>query len=142
MVSSAQIGIAQDDWEQVWQDYDRRHPAAAKAPAPAPAEDSRATRGRASPAQRHHRSHGAVLALAVCLTLSPLPGVPAANRYPAPAEALASLRSLAPEEAEMPPLTAALSRLAAESSVAACWVMRLAPSATPWAQPCIEPAAP
>ncbi|RYI98896.1 MAG: hypothetical protein EON47_18310, partial [Acetobacteraceae bacterium] len=97
MVSSGQFGVAQDDWEQVWQDYDRRKPAAMVQPV---AEVRPSPRSRVSRSQRQHRNLGALLALAGCLSLSPLPGVSEANRYPAPAEALASLVSLAPEEAE------------------------------------------
>lgn len=138
MGSSGQIGAHQDEWDQVWQDYDRRRPAVVKSqPVAAP--------HRVAPAPatltevRRNRGYGLLLAVSACLGLATLFGMPKASQYPGPAEAVASLASLAPEEAELPPLTVAVSRLAAESGAAACWVMRLAPQATPWAQPCVEP---
>ena len=150
MGSSGQVGVQQDEWDQVWQDYDRRRPAVVKrqpeavpkvvAAAPVPS-------GQASAARRRTRGFGLLLGFGACLGLATLFGMPNAGSYPAPAVTLTSLASLAPEEAEMPPLTVAVSRLAAESSAAACWVMRLAPQATTWAhpgahpgaQPCVEP---
>ena len=35
--------------------------------------------------------------------------------------------SLAPQEADMPPLAESLARIAAESTIAACWAARLQP---------------
>ena len=139
---SVQTGAHQDEWDQVWQDYDRRRPAAARpqpVATPALAAAAPASPARAPAVRRRTRGYGVLLTLAAGLILAILSGVPGAGRYPAPAKALASLASLAPEEAEMPPLTLAVSRLAAESATAACWVMRLAPEAPPWAQPCSEP---
>ena len=137
MGSSGQVGAQQDEWDQVWQDYDRRRLTVARlqpvavprpaAPVPVPA------------AKRRTRGYGLLLAVTACLGLATLFGLPMAKDDPAPAVTLTSLASLAPDEAEMPPLTVAVSRLAAESSVAACWVMRLAPHATAWARPCAEP---
>ena len=142
MGSSGQIGAQQDEWDQVWQDYDRRRPAVVKfqpMAASSPVAPASVTSIPVSAARRRTRGFGLLLAVTACLGLAALFGLPETRRYPAPAEALASLASLAPEEAELPPLTVAVSRLAAESSAAACWVMRLAPQATPWAQPCVEP---
>ena len=141
MAPSGQVGTHQDEWDQVWQDYDRRRPAAVRrqpvaAPVPVPAL---APVAQAPAVKRRNRGYGLLLAVSACLGLATLFGVPMAGQYPAPAVAVASLASLAPEEAELPPLTVAVSRLAAESSAAACWVMRLAPQAAPWAQPCVEP---
>jgi hypothetical protein len=142
MGSSGQIGAHQDEWDQVWQDYDRRRPAVVKpqpVTAPHPVAPTPATLTQVPTARRRNRGYGLLLAVSACLGLATLFGMPKASQYPAPAEAMASLASLAPEEAELPPLTVAVSRLAAESNAAACWVMRLAPQATPWAQPCVEP---
>ncbi|MBL6459254.1 hypothetical protein JMJ55_28430 [Belnapia sp. T6] len=104
-----------DDWDLVWQEYDQRQPAPAARPVPA--------------RMRARRRLGWLLALSLGLALLPRPaalmGDPEGQL--GASEALGALLSLAPEEAELPPLADAISRLAAESSEAACWVLRLKP---------------
>ncbi len=121
MASSGHARVLQDDWDHVWQDYDRQNlgTAALKQPEVAYAV--------ASPVPSRSGFRGALLALGCCLLLTSQTNVHEATSHPSAAVAFASLLSLAPEEAELPPLTASVSRLAVESTAAACWVLQLAP---------------
>jgi len=107
---------ARDDWDLVWQAYDRRHAG------PVPRPD-------AAPAVPRRRARGPVLALACCLAgcLALAPGLVTVLAELSDAKALAGPVSLAPDEAALPPLSVAIARLAAESADAACWVRRLDP---------------
>ncbi|SDB60562.1 hypothetical protein [Belnapia rosea] len=113
MSPRSRSGIADDDWDRVWQDYDRRHP---KPVAPAAREivKPKPLRGRIS---------AMLLALALSLALAPRP----ASLMTGQPDGGESLVSLSPTEAELPPLSTSVARLAAESAHAACWVLQLDP---------------
>jgi hypothetical protein len=106
--------MADDEWESVWREYDRRAPTSPPAAPAAPKARAR----RPSPL--------VLLALGLSLALAPRLASLQANmaggidRPPVAA-------SLSPAEAELPPLSASVARLAAHSADAACWVMRLDP---------------
>lgn len=126
MASGGPASFVRDEWDHVWQDYDRRtrRPAPAPVLVPALAVPAEAA---AAPAPRRGSRQGALLVVTCCLMLASRTNMHEATGHPSAAEAFASLLSLAPEEAELPPLATAVSRLAVESAAAACWVMRLAP---------------
>lgn len=75
------------------------------------------------------RHLGMLLVLACVLALAPnaptLPSDPSGRL--SGEDALAAVLTLAPQQAELPPLSMAVSRLALVSVRAACWVQRLDP---------------
>ncbi len=121
MAFDGPAGSTHDDWDLVWQDFDRRRnpPRAASRQLSQPAVVTVAPR----------RSLGVLLGVACILALAPnaatLPSDPAGRL--SGADALAAVLTLAPQQAELPPLSAAVSRLAVELALAACWVRRLDP---------------
>lgn len=121
MASDGHAGSTQDEWDLVWQDFDRR-----RRP---PRVASRQPSQPAAVAVGPRRSFGVLLVLACILSLAPnsatLPSDPAGRL--SGADALAALLTLAPQQAELPPLSTSVSRLALESARAACWVQRLDP---------------
>ncbi|TCZ65907.1 hypothetical protein [Roseicella aquatilis] len=115
--------VTQDaEWDAVWAEYDQHAHHAPAGPVATPA----------LPTRRGHR-RAALLAL---LTLVPLLILVYAMRaVPAESGREAAPTSLSPVEAELPPLSAAISRLAAESATAACWAMQLRPQGGDCPQP-------
>jgi len=124
MAAGDRIGMTDDEWESVWQDYDRRRPA--PAPAPAPAAAGKTVAARAGMRRPHPLL---ILALALALALAPQLASLHAGTASGPdgIDGLGALASFSPTEAEAPPLSASVSRLAAQSAEAACWVMQLDP---------------
>lgn len=103
------------DWEDVWAEYDRR---AFRPPAAPVACDP-------EPSRRRKAKRLLLLALTLSLPVSPA-RLATSEASPGGTEREALL-SLSPIEAELPPITISIDRLAAESAAAACWVLQLHP---------------
>ena len=128
MAAGGRIGMTEDDWESVWQDYDRRRPAPAPMPAPAPAAaPAMGAEARRTGTRRPHPF--LILALGLGLAFGPQLASLHAGTASGPdgIDGLGALASFSPTEAGAPPLSTSVSRLAAQSAEAACWVMQLDP---------------
>ena len=119
MAAGGRTSMVNDEWESVWQDYDRRSPAPTVAVVPTAGPQAKAR--RTSPAL--------LLALGLGFAFAPrLVSLQAGTAGGSDGiDGLAMLASFSPAEAELPPLSASVSRLATHSTEAACWVMQLDP---------------
>ncbi len=119
MAASTQANMAHDEWESVWRDYDRRTPAPVAAPTMTAAPQAKA------------RRPNLVLLLGLGLGLAFAPRLASLHAGSANGadgiDGLSLVASLSLAEAELPPLSTSVSRLAAQSADAACWVMQLDP---------------
>jgi hypothetical protein len=102
MAAGTMARTADDEWESVWRDYDRRAPVPVAAPARPAAPKPKAQRPKPV----------LLLVLAFGLALAPR---------------LTSLHSATAYGAELPPLSTSIARLATHSADAACWVLQLDP---------------
>ena len=121
MAAGGQTGMVEDEWESVWRDYDRRSPVPVPVAAAAPSAEPK-PRARLA-------SLGVLLALGLGFAFAPkLAALHAGTAGGSDGiDGLAMLASFSPAEAELPPLSTSVSRLAAHSAEAACWVMQLDP---------------
>jgi hypothetical protein len=116
MTASGRVDMMDDEWESVWRDYDRRTPAPVAVPLPSTRPKARA------------RRPNPLLLLALGLGFAFAPKLASLHAGPASGiDGLGMLASFSPAEAELPPLSTSVSRLAAHSAEAACWVMQLDP---------------
>ncbi len=124
MAAGGRIGMTDDDWESVWQAYDRRRPT--PAPAALPAAEAGTRKARTRPRWPHSLL---ILGLGLSLAFAPQLASLHAGTASGPdgIDGLGALASFSPAEAEAPPLSTSVSRLATHSAEAACWVMQLDP---------------
>lgn len=119
MAAGTMARTADDEWESVWREYDRRAPVPVAAPARPAAPKPKAQRPKPV----------LLLVLAFGLALAPrLSSLHSATPHGADGiDGLSLLASFSPAEAELPPLSTSIARLATHSADAACWVLQLDP---------------